>query len=126
MIAALVAVFLIAHGFTHLGVWATPQLPGRKASYAPTHSWVLATVRVAEYPARAVAVSLASVTTILYVIAGMAVAMDSGRWAIAAVAAAASGLVLKAIWFHPWLIVGVLLDVGVILAVAQEWPGSLY
>ncbi|CAM5276456.1 hypothetical protein SCANM124S_01116 [Streptomyces canus] len=33
---------------------------------------------------------------------------------------------LKAIWCDPWLSVGVLLDVGVIVAVASTWPASVY
>lgn len=44
----------------------------------------------------------------------------------AAVVAAASGLVLKAVWFDPWLSVGVLLDVSVIVVVACTWPASVY
>ncbi|MFF3403665.1 hypothetical protein ACFYW6_34870 [Streptomyces sp. NPDC002659] len=46
------------------------------------------------------------------------------RWL--AVAAAVSGLVLKAVWFNPWLLVGLLLDAGVLAAVFGQWPASLY
>lgn len=37
-----------------------------------------------------------------------------------------TGLVLKAVWFNPWLLVGVLLDAGVLAAVFGQWPASLY
>jgi hypothetical protein len=71
-------------------------------------------------------VALASDTAILYVLAGAGLAAGAGWWSMAALVAASWGLVLKAIWFHPWLTVGALLDAAVVLAVAQSWPGSLY
>ncbi|MER6418256.1 hypothetical protein [Streptomyces sp. NPDC001137] len=62
----------------------------------------------------------------MYAVAGAAVLAGSGWWPTAALVAASSGLVLKAVWFDPWLSVGVLLDVGVITAVACSWPASVY
>lgn len=44
------------------------------------------------------AVALASITAMLYVIAGAATAAQSGGWAAAAVLAASVGLVLKTLW----------------------------
>ncbi|MDF3145599.1 hypothetical protein, partial [Streptomyces sp. T21Q-yed] len=63
---------------------------------------------------------------LVYVVAGAGVLAGSGWWPTAALVAAAGGLALKAIWFDPWLSVGVLLDVGVIVAVACTWPASVY
>lgn len=40
--------------------------------------------------------------------------------------AASAGLLLKVLWFDPWLGLGVLLDVGVVVAVACTWPASVY
>ncbi|HET6352704.1 hypothetical protein [Streptomyces sp.] len=126
MITALVAVFLIAHGLVHLAVWAGPAGPERPMSFSPTHSWVLAESGMPRSAVNVSAVSLAAVTALLYVIAGAAAAAHSGGWPDAAVAAAVSGLVLKAVWFNPWLLVGVLLDAGVLAAVFGQWPASLY
>ncbi|MDT7839954.1 hypothetical protein [Streptomyces justiciae] len=39
---------------------------------------------------------------------------------------AAVGLLLRTLWFNPWLSLGVLLDAGVIAAVLLTWPASLY
>jgi hypothetical protein len=47
-------------------------------------------------------------------------------WAPVAALAAAAGLLLKLGWFHPWLTAGVLLDVGVLAAVAAGWPAALF
>ncbi|MGW0758449.1 hypothetical protein ACWD1Y_18580 [Streptomyces sp. NPDC002814] len=128
MTTALVSAFLFIHGFVHLTVWVTqPGKAGKNEPFDPRHSWALA---AAELPqARVVssaAVGMASVTTILYVIAGAATAAQSSGWATAAILAASVGLVLKALWFNPWLSLGVLLDAGVITAVLMSWPASLY
>ncbi|MGW2717778.1 hypothetical protein [Streptomyces sp. NPDC001492] len=67
---------------------------------------------------------LAWYTAVVYAVAGAAVLAGAGWWPTAALVAASSGLALKAVWFDPWLGVGVLLDVGVITAVAWSWPAS--
>ncbi|WP_329320644.1 hypothetical protein [Streptomyces sp. NBC_01262] len=125
MITALAAALLIAHGLLHLSVWL-PAQPGRVEPFNPRRSWALAAAHVAHFPAAAVSVAFASDTAILYVLAGAGLAVGAGWWSMAALVAASWGLVLKAIWFHPWLTVGALLDAAVVLAVAQSWPGSLY
>jgi hypothetical protein len=126
VITALAAALLIAHGLLHLGVWAPHDRRDTPEPFDPRHSWALAAAHVGYFPAAAVSVALASDTAILYVLAGAGLAAGAGWWSMAALVAASWGLVLKAIWFHPWLTVGALLDAAVVLAVAQSWPGSLY
>ena len=126
MITALVAAFLIVHGLLHPGVWAEPARAEGSASFDPGHSWALTAAHVSAAPARAAALALAWYTAVVYVVAGAGTMAGSNWWTTAAIVAASSGLALKAIWFHPWLTVGVLLDVGVIVAVACGWPASLY
>ena len=60
-----------------------------------------------------------------YLLAAVATALGAS-WAVAtAVAAALLGLLLKGLYFHPWLSVGVLLDLGVLSAALLEWPVAL-
>ncbi|MGQ4388670.1 hypothetical protein [Streptomyces sp. SAS_270] len=126
MTTLLVATFLIVHGLLHPGVWTAPQQPCGPAPFVPGHSWALTAVRVPAATAGAVALALAWYTALVYVIAGVGVAAGAGWWPTAALVAASTGLVLKAIWFDPWLSLGVLLDVGVVVAVACTWPASVY
>ncbi|MEU6379836.1 hypothetical protein [Streptomyces sp. NPDC046909] len=126
MTTALVAVFLILHGLLHLCVWTASVPADGSAPFDPGHSWALEAAHVSAAPARAAALVLAWYTAVVYVVAGVGAIGGSGWWSGAAIVAASSGLALKAIWFHPWLTVGVLLDVGVIVAVASAWPASLY
>ncbi|KAF5992376.1 hypothetical protein [Streptomyces sp. WAC00263] len=125
MIGVLVAGFLIAHGLLHPGIWAAP-VPADRFRFDPGRSWALTAVHASAAPARAAALALAWYTALLYVVAGAGAAVSSGWWPGVAIVAASSGLALKALWFHPWLAVGVLLDVGAVVAVICSWPGSLH
>ncbi|GAA3816393.1 hypothetical protein ACFS5L_06125 [Streptomyces phyllanthi] len=143
MITALVSTFLFVHGLIHLAVWLPHD--STEQPFNPRHSWALTAAGLPPtwdggapghggLPARAksgvgesrASVGLASVTALLYVIAGAAAAAQSGGWSTAAVVAASVGLLLKTLWFNPWLSLGVLLDAGVIAAVVMSWPASLY
>ena len=126
MTTLLVAAFLIVHGLLHPGVWTAPQQPGAQAPFVPGHSWALTAARVPPATAGALALALAWYTAVVYAIAGVGVLAGTGWWPTAALVAASSGLLLKAVWFDPWLALGVLLDVGVIVAVACTWPASVY
>ncbi|MER6185908.1 hypothetical protein [Streptomyces sp. NPDC001652] len=125
MTTALVSVFLFLHGCAHLPVWLPRTNPDEP--FDPRHSWALAAagVRGPRIPGTA-AIWLASVTTTLYVTAGAATAAQAEGWVTTAVLAASVGLVLRVLWFNPWLSLGVLLDISVITAVVTNWPASLY
>lgn len=137
MITALVSIFLFVHGLVHLTIWLPHD--STEQPFSPRHSWALASAGLSQAsvggaPGRATprlrenraAVALASITAMLYVIAGAATAAQSSGWAAATVLAASVGLVLKTLWFNHWLSLGVLLDTGVVAAVGMSWPGSLY
>ncbi|MGW7263265.1 hypothetical protein [Streptomyces sp. NPDC054842] len=126
MIPFLVGTFLVVHGLLHLGVWTAPRQPDRPSPFDPGHSWALAATHVSPAPARAIALAVAWYTAVVYTISGAGAFVGSNWWPTAALVGAASGLILKGIWFDPWLSVGVLLDVSVIVAVACTWPASAY
>jgi hypothetical protein len=123
----LIAAFLIAHGAVHLAVWLPPAPTDaeRQAPFNPDHSALLTRTQVSQASARLVAVRLAGTAAVLYVIAGLAVALGSG-WAVAMAAAAAIlGLALKVLYFNPWLTLGILLDAAVLSSALLSWPVSL-
>jgi hypothetical protein len=120
----LIAAFLIAHGAVHLAVWlpTPPTDADPQAPFAPDHSALLTRTRVPQAASHRLAVLLAGATTVLYVVAGLAVALGSG-WAVAMAAAAAIvGLALKVLYFNPWLTLGILLDAAVLSAAVLSWP----
>ncbi|MEI5098443.1 hypothetical protein RB200_06915 [Streptomyces sp. PmtG] len=126
MIAFVVGAFLIAHGLLHPGVWTAPRQPDEPTPFDPGHSWALSAVHVRPATARATSLALAWYTAVVYAVAGAGALAGSDWWPTAALVGASSGLVLKAVWFDPWLSVGVLLDVGVLVAVAGTWPAAAY
>jgi hypothetical protein len=99
--------------------------PARPAPFAPDHSAVLTMASVPAATTRQLAVVLATTAGGAFILAGLAVAFGGG-WAVpVAVVAAVVGLVLKAIFFNPWLTLGVALDALVLGAALVEWPVSL-
>lgn len=120
---ALLVAFLLAHGFVHLAVWL-PR-PAEDAPFSPDHSAVLTAGHVPAATARALAIALAAGTAATYVLAAAAVGVEAG-WAPAAAAAAALlGLLLKVLYFNPWLLLGIALDGLVLSAALTEWPVAL-
>jgi hypothetical protein len=123
---ALLVAFLAGHGFVHLAIWLprTAQEP-EVAPLVPDHSAVLTAVHVSQPVRHALAALLAVVTGIAFGLAAIGVAMH-GTWAVqAALLGAVAGLVLKLVFFDPWLTVGIALDVLVLAVVLTEWPFPL-
>ena len=125
----LVVGFLLVHGLLHLAIWLPrPQQPadqGKEPPFHPDHSALLTEAHVEPETTHRVAVWLAVAAAVLYGVAGVAVALDSG-WAIPlAVLAATVGLGIKLVFFHPWLSVGIALDALVLSSALVEWPVAL-
>ena len=119
---AVMVVFLIAHGLVHLAVWNTPK-PEEPKGFDPSHSWALGDGSVA----RTVAGSLAVAAAVLFVVAGVALAFDSGAWVAFTAAGAAVGLTVSVLFFNPWLSFDVAMNAWLLYAaVAGAWPVSAF
>lgn len=127
MTTFLVAGFLALHGLLHLAVWLPKPAPDpvHPPPFEPDHSRVLTAVHVPVRSVHALAIGLASGACAAYLLAAVTVATGASFAVGVAVAAALLGLVLKGLYFHPWLSVGVLLDLGVLAAAFWEWPVAL-
>jgi hypothetical protein len=117
--------FLIVHGFIHSAVYLLPPPPDKPQPFDPGHSWILAASHVADDSAHRAARALAIATTALFTISGLVVFVGSSAWIPMTVAAAGLGLMLKVLYFHPWLILGAAIDVALIWTAYAEWPSSL-
>jgi hypothetical protein len=125
METAAVAAFLIVHGFVHAMVWV-PKSPAADAPFDPGHSWLLDGAHVALPTERTVSAATAWIVAGLYLVAAALLVAGAAWWGTVAVAAAAVGIALKTAFFNPWLSLGVLLDVAVIVAVLAQWPAALF
>jgi hypothetical protein len=123
----LVAGFLLLHGLLHLAVWLPkPEpAPGRPAPFEPDHSAVLTQERVPQRTIHHLAILLASTAAVLYGVVGLAVAVGTS-WAVPlAVLAGTVGIAIKLLFFHPWLSVGIAIDLLVLSSALVEWPFAL-
>jgi hypothetical protein len=127
MTALLLAGFLTAHGLVHLAVWLphpTPD-PGRPAPFQPDRSALLTVAAVPKAGARRISEILAVAAAAALVLAGVAVAFGVGEAVPFAVLGAVLGLLLKALFFHPWLSLGIALDLLVLAMALGSWPVPL-
>ena len=127
MTTILLAGFLAAHGFVHLAIWLPhpqPQ-PAAPPPFAPDHSALLTAVSVPQADTHRLAVALAVAAGLGYLVAGLGVAVGGGWAALFVIAGAVVGLVLKLVFFNPWLTLGVLLDAAALTSVLVGWPMSL-
>lgn len=79
-------------------------------------------MHVADHPARSASIALACTAGLAFALAGVVLLAGGSWWAPIAATAGIAGLLLKGLWFHPWLAVGVLLDLAVTVAALTGPP----
>jgi hypothetical protein len=115
MLRVLFGVFLIAHGLITFGIWAAPVT--EQAPFNPSRSWLLGDTRM-------LAVALAVVAAIAFVVTGGGFLAQQDWWALAAVAAGAVAVLLMALYFSPWLSAGILISAAILYSGAQALQQS--
>jgi hypothetical protein len=132
IVKLLVAGLLAAHGLIHAGFVA-----GRPAATADgpawpfelARSWVLTPLGVPGDAIRIVGVGLVIAAIVAFALAGLVVAgiLPAALWPALAMTGAAASLAVLLVFFHPWLILGVAIDLVVIWSViGAGWrPESL-
>jgi hypothetical protein len=124
MVRLIVGAFLIAHGLLHPSIYVAKD-EKEPLPFDPNASWALAAAHVDQAPTRSLSIALARLTALVFAVAGMLVFADSSLWPSTAIAGAVLGLILKGLYFTPWLLAGVVIDIGIIWACIANWPSSL-
>jgi len=127
----LIALFLIAHGLVHAGLAAAPipndpdSKPGAFFT-SISRSWLLPQLGLNPAAVQWIGIILVVLATLGFVLAGLGVFGVSGLtavWRTVAVVSACVSLLLLVLFWHLWLIVGVLIDVGILVALLwANWP----
>jgi hypothetical protein len=120
--------FLAAHGLIHAS-FLSPAPPrtagGPEWPFELTRSWLVTGLQMDPGIVRSAGIVLAVTSAGLLVLAGLATAgwiVPSTWWGGLSLAGAASSLVTLLLFFHPWLMVGVAIDVGLVwLVVGAGW-----
>jgi hypothetical protein len=131
VIRVLVASFLLAHAAIHLA-FVAPSPPvtadGPAWPFTTNDSWLLQRLGLDPAAMRVVAGALVAATLIAFVIAALAAlgVVPAGLWVPALTVGAIASLGLLVAFFHPWLALGIAIDVGLLWAgfVAGWMPAS--
>jgi hypothetical protein len=135
MVGVVIGVFLIAHGLVHAGLFAAPDPNDPESSpgaffTSTARSWFFNRIETVAVTVQRTGIILAVLSTLGFVIAGvgiLGVPAVSEIWQAMSVISAAVSLLLLIIFWHPWLVVGVLIDLLVFLSVLfLHWPSELF
>ena len=100
MVRVLVGGFVVAHGLVTAAIWMSPAKEGEP--FRATQSWALGDVR-------SLAVALALVAALGFVIAGIGLLAHQTWW----------GVFGMGLYFNPWLLAGIAISGGVLYAGIQ-------
>lgn len=102
-----IGLFLVAHGLVHLGVWLPAPAKG-KVPFDAGHSPIFGDVR-------GLAVVIAVVAALVFVVAGVGYLSTAAWWPTAAVVASGASLALILLTFTPWFLLGAVIDVVILV-----------
>lgn len=124
MVKILFGLFLIAHGLVHAGLAAAPipndpeSKPGAFFT-AASRSWLLPQLGLGGSAIQWIGIVLVILSTVGFVLAGLGVLGVPGLntiWRAVTVISSCLSLLLLILFWHPWLIVGVLIDIGLLIS----------
>ena len=131
MLKTALAIFIIAHGLVHaiLAVAPNPADPNAKplAFFTATErSWLLPQLGMNAATIQWVGIILVGLSTLGFVLTGLGVFGMVGLsmiWRTVAIISAGFSLLLLITFWHPWLPVGVLIDIVTLVALlVLNWP----
>jgi hypothetical protein len=132
MPAILVAAFLAAHTLIHLGFTSPRPAPapgGPEWPFELARSWMLGPLGLDPALSRAAGIALLAVLALGYSAAALAVlgALPATAFGPGVVVGSVASLALLAVFFHPWLVLGVAIDLVLLWAVlvARWTPAGL-
>lgn len=128
----LVSLLLVAHGLVHAS-YASPEPPHAPGSPAwPFHldrSWALTPAGLGAPAIRRVGLGLLAIVVAGYAVSALAVAgVAPGAWfGPTVVAASLASAAMLALFFSPWIVLGLVIDAALLVAVLMVgWePGPL-
>jgi hypothetical protein len=119
----LIGLFLVSHGLIHAAVHLAPT--DASSPFDPADSWLLGGLGLGDGAARTLSVVLASATALGFVLVGLGLLAHQEWWRPAPVVAAAVGLVLLALYFNPWLSMGLAINAVVLASLLwARWPSE--
>jgi hypothetical protein len=123
----LIAGFLVGHATVHLG-FVSPTPPatagGPPWPFSTAQSWLVTRFGVRPGTARGIAVALVTTTIAGFTVAGLVAlgVLPESAWVPSVAIGAVASLASLIVFFHPWLLLGVAIDLGLLwVAVIHGW-----
>jgi hypothetical protein len=122
LLRLLVAALLLAHGAIHTG-FLSPRPPatagGPPWPFQIARSWALTPLGIQPETTRLLGIALVVATIGAFAVAALSTIglMPADLWGPASAAGAVASLVALVLFFHPWLVLGVAIDLGLLWAV---------
>jgi hypothetical protein len=132
LLKVFLAAFVFAHRAIHIS-YLTPPPPATASGpawpFSLDRSWVLIPLGLAPGVTRTLGIALAAVTLAGFTVGAATVLglLPPALWTAAAVIGASSSIALLGLFFHPWLVLGVAIDLALLAAtlVARWTPEGL-
>lgn len=133
----LIALFLITHGLVHVSLTYVPlPAPGKpRTPFFPSWwrtavdpQWPVMRLGIDPSSARRIGWGLWIVQLICFVLAGLGllgVPELSILWRGFALYGAASSLIFLGLYWHPWLVIGIIIDLVILAGYILSWPAFL-
>ena len=131
MLKIVLAFFLVAHGLVHTGLAVAPNPADPTAKpgaffTAVERSWLLPQLRLNPTTVKWIGLLLVTLSTLGFVLAGLGILGVFGLnsvWRSVAVASACVSSLLLILFWHRWLPLGVLINIGTLIALLWvKWP----
>jgi len=134
----IIAIFFLAHAFIHIsltwvpipkpGAMRTPFFPSWKRTDTDPN-WPISKLGLPEALVRISGSILFLAVTVAFCLAALGLLGVPGLntlWVPLAVGASIVSIVLTALFWHPWLPAGILLDIAILAAIYFHYPASLF
>jgi len=129
-IRLLLAGFLVAHAAIHVA-FLTPVPPatasGPSWPFSTSGSWVVTRLGIEPDTARVLALALIALTCARFGLAALVAVgvLASGMWVPALVVGSVASLGLLVVFFHPWLVLGMAIDLALLwVSLAMDWSAG--
>lgn len=126
MLKTLTGLSLIAHGLVHWVLVAPhPDVAGSGFAGFLKHSWLVTRAGLDESTAYLIGMALLAIVSIGFTVAGIPVFASQAWWRPLAIAMAGISIVLLALFWHKWLVVGPVLDMAILVSlIFFKWPSA--
>jgi hypothetical protein len=131
-------IFLIAHGWIHYSLTTVPvpapgalRTPFWPAWWRPNIDplWIASQLGLPASTVQWVGSLLWIVTLVGFVLSGLVLILfpsQAALWQVSAVVGAVASLLLLVFFWHPWLVLGVAINLAVFASLALQWPQALF